>query len=338
MSAADAKYTVADIPAPDEWDAFTVEAYGGSLFSTTRWLDAVATVFGGTVRLLGVYDKNGCLLGGAAFIEDAKGPFKRAYTPIVSPYGGIVVGHSESGRRSRQEHLANRVAETLTAHCMSEYDYIVLNHEPAIADMRIFIWAGWDVSVRYTYRVKMGDGEESIWTAFDSNVRKNIRKAEKALRMDTPPDTGGFIRLYRQVFAEKEAAQGLDPAQLGRFIDSLADAGIGKLDAAYTHGGVCAGALHYVESPEGVYTMYAGMDQELYHLNASSLLYWEVMRRYAGIAGVFDLVGANIELVANYKRAFEGKLVPYYTTEWYRSPLMRKAFTTYRMMRSMLPW
>jgi hypothetical protein len=293
-----------------------------------------------------LYDNNNSLIGGIGFIEDRKGPFRRAYTPIVSAWGGFLAGRSESNRTSMQEKHRHKIYEELLAYSMKTYDIVSLSHGHDMFDMRPFIRHGWDVDVRYTYRIPLEgldteNGVDNAFRSFDSNIRKNLKKAQSALAIGEPVSAGDFMSLYAEVFKEKGMAPPLRVNSLERFIAELNRTEYAEIitvreKSTDEH---AVNSFFVVHAAGEAYILYVVADPEYYRLNGATLLYWEAMQHYAESCDTLDLVGANIPSVAQFKRSFEGVLTPYFMTEWYRAPyIMKTCIGIYRSVRAIIPW
>jgi hypothetical protein len=326
-----AKGEVKKIEDPETWDRFVEESPQGTVFSTLGWMRIAAEAQGGEPVALGVFEGEK-LLGGAAFLEIKKGPFRKATTPALTPYGGILHRPFRGKRSSEEESLRHSCAGPLVDHLNRRYDFVYLVHPPSVSDVRPFSWNGFDSRVRYTYHLDIAS-PDAVWDGFEHRMKTVIRNAEGELTVESSPWTGGFAELYEHVYRDR----GGEPPVARGVVERMAPAAIDS----------CGGDLRIVRDPDGTavcaglfvrdgHAVYAWVSGALPSRNSSgamSCLVWDTVRRYSGSVPVFDMVGANIPGVAFYKRGFGGTLVPYYATGRYGSPFARAVFSLYSHIR-----
>ncbi len=326
-----AKGEVRKIEDPDVWDRFVAESPQGTVFSTLGWMRIAAEAQGGEPVALGVFEGDR-LLGGASFLEISKGPFRKATTPSLTPYGGILYRPFHGKRRSDEEGLWHSCAVPLADYLGRRYDFVCLVHPHPVMDARPFSWSGFDSRVRYTYHLDIAS-PDAVWDNLEHRMKTVIRNADGELTVESSPWTAGFAELYEHVYRDR----GGEPPVARGVVERMAPAAIAS----------CGGDLRIVRDADGtalcaglfvsdVHAVYAWVSGALPSRNSSgamSCLVWDTVRRYSGKVPVFDMVGANIPGVAFYKRGFGGALVPYYVTERYGSPFARAFFTLYSLIR-----
>ena len=300
---------VVEVTDTGQWDEFVRTATGGTVFSTSGWLECAQEAIGRPTRIYGCYHK-GRLVAGVTGIERKRGPFKFYTTPDLCPHGGFLYAPvaSESPARRESEHsVATKVlAEFLT----ERYHSVQLTHAPDVIDMREFIWSGWDVQPRYTYHIPLGD-PDAMWGRMERRVRTVIRKAEKdGFRFRETEDTGLLRRQYEMVYAGQPGGTPVDPGIVERFAADAQRKGIAETHLVESKSGEAASIVAFAKGFDCVHAWVAGADPQFRESGATSLLYWRFFEEADD--PLFDFVGANISGIALFKRGFGADLVSHF--------------------------
>ncbi len=313
------------------WDAFVSESPQGSVFSSSAWLDAAATAQGGAPVRLGVL-ADGFLIGGAGFVEVRKGPLRKATTPVLTPSGGFLyapfTGTKPTEGESRNAAAAGAMIEYLTP----RYGYIFLSHDPRAADVREFLWRGFSSTVRYTYVLDIREPDR-VWDRMERRVRTVVRNAESSLSLDGPISVGEFGKLYERTYRDRDNTPPLPRSQVEAFTQGILVAGLGEMRTVRDASGEPVAAMVFAFDRRSAYALVSGTIPSRNPSGASSLLFWDAVRRYGGGRERLDLVGANLRNIAFFKKGFGGTLTPYFVTERYGSSTTRALFSLYTRLR-----
>lgn len=324
-------YEIHPVTQPQTWDEFVLRAVGGTVFSSWAWLQCAQLATGGGFRCLGLY-RNGQLVAGLSGVESRRAGLTRLATPALTPHGGLLLAPVAGKGPAKAEAEAQRAAELLIAHLQREYHHCTLTHAPAVGDMRPFSWAGWQVRVRYTYQMELGD-PPALWERLERRTRTVIRKAESSgFRVLPSDDMDLFRQQYEKLYARQGGRAPVDGGVAQRFAEAACRAGLAQGLKVESPEGQVAAVVVFVRGPEGSYAWVAGADPELNHTGATSLLYWKYL---AEEQGRFDFVGANIPPIAFFKRGFGGDLAAYFAVEGFRDPLVQGLFSGARILRNL---
>lgn len=312
------------------WDDFVRQAVGGTIFSTSAWLQCAAEATGGQIHRLGCY-KNGRLIAGLAGLARKRSGLYRLETPELTPHTGLLLAPVQSKGPAKAEAEQHRVCELFIAHLQKHYDHVFLVHTPAIPDMRPFTWQGWDTRLRYTYQIDLRD-LDALWERVERRTRTVIRKAEKlGYALQPTDDTDLFRRQYEAIYAHQPVGPPVAAAKAQRFVTAILNADLGQAYKAATPDGTVASIVVFVNGFDTTYAWAAGADPTLNNTGATSLLYWKYFAE--STHKHFDFVGANIPAVSFFKRGFGGDLIPYYVTEGYKSKWVRRGLQLRRALR-----
>jgi hypothetical protein len=182
---------------------------------------------------------------------------------------------------------------------------------PTMLNALPFLWAGYRLELRYTYRLEDLGSQEALWDGLSGKTRTVIRKAREQVHVQ---DDLGLDRFYA-VWAKTFSRQGLQPPVSLSELERL-DAACAAHDArAMLFACDEAGRVHavaYVVWDAGTaYYLLAGADPELRSSGASSMLLWESIMRARVVSEVFDFEGSMIKPVEHVFRSFGSRQTPY---------------------------
>ncbi|HEX6619440.1 MAG TPA: hypothetical protein VF024_07270, partial [Solirubrobacteraceae bacterium] len=69
----------------------------------------------------------------------------------------------------------------LLIEALPRFDFFRMNFAPALTNWLPFYWAGFEATVRYTYRIEDLSDLDRVHSEFQEGVRRGIRKAQAAL-------------------------------------------------------------------------------------------------------------------------------------------------------------
>jgi hypothetical protein len=230
-------------------------------------------------------------------------PLTQTLGPWLAPTEGKYARRLETEKK-----LLGELIESLPP-----FDYLHLSLSTALTNWLPFYWAGFDATVRYTYRIEDLTDLDRVRGEFQEHVRRGIKKAAGVVevRDDFPLDD--LLRLNAQTFAR----QGLDAPYsdgLVRRLDAACAARrarriLGAVDAdGRTHA-----ALYVVWDERTLYPILNARDPELQAFGANTLLYWDAIGLASEVSQVFDFEGSMIEPIEHFVRGFGGRQTPYFS-------------------------
>ena len=312
---------------PRIWDEFVRCAVGGSIFSSSTWLDCAGRVLDLPVRRYGCY-KNGVLLAGVSGLEQKRAGLSKLATPVPTPYGGLLCAPLPGTGPTEQESEWAGATHLLTGYLKQHFGHVRLSHTPELCDMREFTWSGWDVIPRFTYHLDLSD-LDAQWERVERRTRTVIRKAEKdGFRVVPSTDFCQLRRQYELIFSRRDVSAPVAPDLVQRFAVEVDARGLLDMLRVESSTGETAAMVGFVKGFDTAYAWLPGADPAFQSSGALSLLYWEFLKRTC--YQKFDFVGANLASIAKFKRGFGGDLARYFVVERYRNPLIEVAFRTHR--------
>lgn len=295
----------------EAWDAFVSRARAGTLFHRSDWVRLVADVFGRRPRILGVW-RNGVLVAGCPLYERRVLGLRFADPPVLAGYSGVLVDLPESQRAGRLSSETERVLAALEAPLRREFARVHLVNAPDLLDARPFLWSGWSVLPRYTYRLAPASAEEHL-QQFEHNVRKKIRKAQEAgLTVQQVDAIDEVLTTYALAYRRHGTAPPVSQQVLAAVVERAIGARLGRAYVVRDAGGTSHGFQLLLLDRARAYALFAGADPECLRDGGFSLLLARVLGDLAATAHEFDFMGANTPPIAAFKRSFGGTLVPYW--------------------------
>jgi len=282
--------------------------YANTVFEQPWWLEAVAP---GRWREAVVRRDDDAVLArlpyvlrrrfGLTTIEQP--PLTQVLGPWLAPTNG-----KYATRLDTEKKLLGGLVEALPP-----FDHLRLSLSTHLTNWLPFYWAGFEATVRYTYRLEDLSDLDRLRADFQEHVRRALRKAEKSVEVDHDYPLDGLLRLNAATFAR----QGLDVPysdELVRRIDAACAArGARRILGAVDADGRTHAVLFVVWDERTCYPIINGGDPELRSSGANTLLYWEAIRLAAEVSQVFDFEGSMIEPIERFVRAFGGTQTPYFS-------------------------
>ncbi|MDP2982842.1 MAG: GNAT family N-acetyltransferase [Candidatus Latescibacter sp.] len=316
------------------WDAFALSSPQGTVFSTSGWMQAAARTQGGKPVFLGVFE-NGKPAAGVSFVELARGPFKKATTPVLTPYGGILYRPFPGMRESEAESFNHSCAEMIIEYLQKRYDQVFLVNSPGFGDVRPFSWNRFACTVQYTYILDI-ESPDKLWERLERRVRTVIRNAEASLFLEGPVSAEQFGDLYEHTYKDRGNKPPVNRSMVVKMVEAVMSGGMGEMRTVRDGDGKIVAAMIFTEDARRVYAWVSGVIPALNHTGASSLLFWDAARSHSGENTCLDLVGANLRTISFFKKGFGGALTPYYTAERYSSRVTHALFSFYSRLNKVV--
>ncbi|MWV65483.1 GNAT family N-acetyltransferase [Halorubrum sp. JWXQ-INN 858] len=246
-----------------------------------------------------------------------------------------------SPKRRKQE----QVNRTFTEKVVDELDLdgartlFKMTCQPGFTDPRPFVWDGFDLGTRFTYRIDLSTTtpDEQL-SAASKSLRREIGDAEE-LDVDV---TRGGLPAAKLVFEEARARyeqQGESFPMTWAYVRDLFTA-LG--DDARTYAvrspeGEFLTGVTALYSPDAAYFWQGGARTVHEGVAVNSNLHWEILRDVVTdppteTVTAYDLYGANTERLCRYKSKFGAELVPYHVIDT-GGLRMRLAERAYNAMR-----
>jgi hypothetical protein len=279
------------------------------IFQTDWWLDAATLNSWKAVEI----EKNGAIVARLPYYIRRKRGLTLVtappYTHTLGPWLAPTSPMKHAKHLSYQKELLTELIDGLP-----EYDYFSQKCHPSFSNWLPFHWKGFTQTTAYTYVLDDLTDLDRVWSNFQDNVRREIRKAEKQLIVEASDDIDYLYHISQLTFQR----QNIDyPAESTieriRSIDrACAERQCRKIFFAKDSQGKIHASIFVVWDDVSAYYLVGGADPEFRTTGGMSLLLWEAIKLASTVTQQFDFVGSMNESIERFVRNFGGKQVTYF--------------------------
>ena len=250
-------------------------------------------------------------------------PFVRA---VVSPPPGFSIPRmgpllmESSPKRRKQETVNHEFTEAIIETLRIDEPRTTMGMvcSPEYTDPRPYLWEGFHVTPRYTYRIDLEDGtEDDVLMSFSRDLRSEIRSCDELDVSVGIEGADAAVRVHRDL-EDRYAEQGIEFPPSRAFTRDL----VTTLDDT---------RVYVARGPDGDYlsgitVLYSNDEAHFWHggtganydgVSVNSLLHWRIIEDILTDPSLesvtrYDLGTVNNERLSRYKSKFNPDLVPYY--------------------------
>ncbi|MCB9189685.1 MAG: hypothetical protein H6599_10450 [Flavobacteriales bacterium] len=170
-----------------------------------------------------------------------------------------------------------------------------------------FVWAKFDLGIRYTYLLDLSFSEMELLNRMSSQRRKNIKDGEKSeVVVDKIDDTEIIKKLALETLSSKNAKYSED--LVNRIVSQSSSE---RLFTYLVHDNTDKLAMATCLSVEDeVYYLFGWVNSNAENSNAGTLALWNCIKHSQSVAKRFNFAGSKIPSVERYFRGFGGELTP----------------------------
>lgn len=277
------------------------------LFSQAWWLDAVV----GDAWDVALLEQEGIIAASLPYTISTRLGLTLIGQPILTPNLGpwLRSGGARSARRlAKEKKLLQGLYQLLPA--FSQYNQ---NWYCERTNWLPLYWMGYEQSTRYTYRIEQLEDLEAVWSGFDTNIRSDIRKAEKkfSLQVRTDCSIESFLALNKKVFERQSLAVPYSQDVVRAIYAAAQSQKACKLFVAVDEQGRQHAGVFILWDSNSAYYLLGGGDPDLRNSGATSLCMWRAIQFAATVTKKFDFEGSMIEPVERFFRGFGATQAPY---------------------------
>ncbi|MEG0769826.1 MAG: GNAT family N-acetyltransferase [Ruthenibacterium sp.] len=291
------------------YDQFVTQTYV-PIFSQPWWLDAACGAENWDVF---VVEQSGTLLAAMPyFIQEKDGIRKITKAPNTQNNGILFhypAGQKYPARLAFEEKMINRVCDFIESLPIDQYEqqfhYSFTNWMP-------FFWRRYSEITRYTYVIENPSDYEDVIKNYTSQVRNQLRKAEKTVRCEELSDIALFFKVNEMSFLRQGRAIPYSLNFVQRIYDACKARDACKMLAAVDGEGHVHSVAFLVWDDASVYYLLNGTNPA-YKASQANLFLIDQSIRIAGELGKkFDFEGSVILPIAHAFRDFGGIQTPYF--------------------------
>lgn len=248
--------------------------------------------------------------------EKQRGPFTASALPPLCPVHTPLLARpvAEADTHARRSPL-----DALLTGLAADVDQATFALPPSLPDLRPFTWAGWTATPRFSYHVRLGG---DLRAGYSGTTRRLVQNEAAAFEVvEDEAHVGAAVRLMADAYRRAGGTLGLDEAAVTRLGAAVSEAGLARTFAALRAGAPEAALVIATDGRTGVNWITGSAPGP-----AMAVLVDAVAHRLAEAgASTFDLGGANVPTIAEFKRKFGAALVPTPQVRTVTHPALRLA-------------
>jgi lipid II:glycine glycyltransferase (peptidoglycan interpeptide bridge formation enzyme) len=195
---------------------------------------------------------------------------------------------------------------------LPQYDYFISQFHYSIDNWLPFYWHGFSQTTYYTYVIEELNDLDRVWDRLAGQMRTQIRKAEKLLKVYSNSDIERFQDLNELTFQRQGKSPPYSREYIRRLDAACAEHQARRIFFAEDAQGRIHAAQYIIWDENSAYYLMGGADPELRGSSATSLLLWEAIKFAATVTKKFDFEGSMIEPIECFFRDFGARQVPYF--------------------------
>lgn len=175
-----------------------------------------------------------------------------------------------------------------------------------------FLWKGFKVIPRVSYRLENLNSIEDIYGNFSKTVKKNIKSAQKKVDIIEESNVDILLDIMDKTFAAQGRKYPISRDTIRKIVTECDKRGRGKMFTAIDKENNIHACSYFVFDEEVYYYLIAGSDSKFRSSGAQTLILWEAIKHAASTSKVFDFEGSMIEGIETFFRRFGGVPRTYY--------------------------
>jgi hypothetical protein len=286
-----------------------------------RVLDLLADLADAYLHLLVGY-KGEQPVGLLPLFETRRGPFTELRSPPQSVQvmcQGPLLVRNDGVKQRRAEKDHRRFVDACWEWMGEEVDpgFVELRCVDRYADVRPYLWNGFEATPEYVYIVDVGADRETLRDGLAKETRRQVRNTDEdayELVEGGVETTRAIAEQVQERYAEQERAYGLTPEFLATVHEQLPDEQVHPY--AVEVDGEFVGGLFTLAYGDTMHVWQGGVQTDA-DLPVNELLYWHAIESAAAMdLDRLDLTTAMVPSLADFKAKFGGEPRTTMTVTW----------------------
>ncbi|MGI9459475.1 MAG: hypothetical protein ACR2NF_05705 [Pirellulales bacterium] len=291
-----------------KYEELALESTGVPIFSQPWWLDAVC---GPAHWNACVVEKNGQPVGAFPFQYKRKAFFKTITMPQLTQCVSLWIQEPNSLKQEKVlSHQKTIISELIQQ--LPPYDYFNLNFYHSLTNWLPFYWHGFGQTTRYTYIIQDLNSLDDVFQSFSHAKRKNIKRAEKLLKLGPELSGRELFNHHSMTLAKKNQTVGYSVKTLERLYEATQLHNCGKILSAVDTSDNVVAVIFIVWDKKQTYYLISSIDPEHQNSGAATFLLKHAITLASNVSESFDFEGSMIENVENSFRQFGTQQTPYF--------------------------
>lgn len=306
----------------EAWERCVDRSGQTTLFHRMATLRVLADHAGATLHPLAGY-KGQEPVGVFPVFELRKGPLTGVFSPppyLSVPYLGPAFCNVDKLKQRKADRRKRRFLESclewIDETVSPRYQQYVTGRD--FDDARSFVWSGNDLTVEYTYVVDLTTDASALLAQFSSDARRNVKDGEGVdadLSVGGVDDARRIVDQVRRRYEEQDRPYGITPSFVAELYRALPDGAVRPYVCRVEDEFV--GGILSLWGDDTVYRWQGGVRPEReVDFPVNDHLDWRIMGDgVTGDVSRYDLVGAGVPRINEYKAKFNPELRSFYRIE-----------------------
>lgn len=237
-----------------------------------------------------------------------KGPFTMICQPHFTPYSGLFIAYPKGQKPSTKIAYEQKVIEFLIQQ-LPPFSELEQNFHLQFHNSLPFIWSDFQDVKRFTYVLNIEQTEESLWSNFRDNIRKQVNKAQKELTIQDSNPTN--LKLcFDDTFSNQGIKSPIDDSNIfERIYNYIQKYNCGFCIEAVDSANNLHATMLCIYDHLQAYYLIGGSAKDFNRSGAMSFLQWEAIKRSKSLGiKAYNFEGSSIKSVEKYLRGFGGDL------------------------------
>lgn len=277
-----------------------------SVFSQPWWLDTVCGENNWDVVL---FEKDAKILGSLPYFIKKKFGFIVLTSPKLTQTLGVWFAPSSSKYSNRLRYEKEIVQGLING--LPKYHVFFQCFHNSFVNWLPFYWNGFEQTTKITYVVEDLSSLDKVWAEINSNIKTDIRKAQRNLIIVNELSVEEFYRIISLTFQRQQLNTTYSLDFLNNVLESAYRNNSGKIFCAIDKQGRTHAVLFLIWDKNAAYYLIGGADPQLRNSGAASLCVWEAIKFASSVTKTFDFEGSMVEGIERFFRNFGAKQKPY---------------------------
>lgn len=279
------------------------------LFSKGWWMDAVCPNDWDVILI----EENGEIRASLPYYLQQSRDVKEIRKATLTQTNGIWMRYPPDQKFERkltyEKKLMNAVIDEIEQLDIKKYQqyfhYSVTNWLP-------FFWRGYSQTTRYTYVIHHTSNLDEVYQNFNSNIRKNIRKAEKSMQVYEGLGIDEFYHLNKLTFERQNLEIPYSFETVSRIDEACEQSNARKIYYCADEQHQIHAAAYFVWDDKTVYYLMSGSNPDYRNNQSLTLLIYEGIILASKLNRKFDFEGSMKQNIEQFFRQFGARQMPYH--------------------------
>jgi hypothetical protein len=281
--------------------------------------------FGNSLLYFGLFGSSNELIGGFVALKTKLKAVSAIIDPSYAPHCGLfIVLSTESGFKKSQR--IKDIMEGITSCLQSRSEKIIsLSFPPEFQDFQNALWKGFEVRLKYTYRLSLTAGIGEIISSYDPKLKSSLQKfIQGEIKVDSEVSPDEVFDMISKLQKERNLRKksGYLHSIVRNFLSTHSE---NSIACKLIHDSEIANVTLCIHGKSTCYYALGAINKNVKAKNAGAIcLHHSITQAHLKGLKVFDFEGSSIPAIESFFRSFGGTLTPLYTVR--KCPQILKRF------------